>query len=69
MKRFLSILLAILMLAVMLPVTAMAEEVNYVTLELTYGSNVSDEDIAAAKAVYENKQYTTCKAANEAYMA
>ena len=69
MKRFLSILLAILMLAVMLPVTAMAEEVNYVTLELTYGSNVSDEAIAAAKAMYENKQYTTCKAANEAYMA
>ena len=69
MKRFLSILLAILMLAVMLPVTAMAEEVNYVTLELTYGSNVSAEAIAAAKAMYENKQYTTCKAANEAYMA
>ena len=69
MKKFLSILLAILMLAVMLPVTAMAEEVNYVTLELTYGSNVSAEAIAAAKAMYENKQYTTCKAANEAYMA
>ena len=69
MKKFLSILLAILMLAVMLPVTAMADEVNYVTLELTYGSNVSNEAIAAAKAMYENKQYTTCKAANEAYMA
>ena len=69
MKRFLSILLAILMLAVMLPVTAMAEEVNYVTLELTYGSKVSAEAIAAAKAMYENEQYTTCKAANEAYMA
>ena len=69
MKKFLSVALAFLMLAVMLPVTAMAEEVNYVTLELTYGSNVSDEDIAAAKAKYENEQYTTCKAANEAYMA
>ena len=69
MKKLLSVVLAILMLAVMLPVTAMAEEVNYVTLELTYGSNVSNEAIAAAKAVYENKQYTTCKAANEAYMA
>ena len=57
------------MLAVMLPVTAMAEEVNYVTLELTYGSNVSNEAIAAAKVMYENKPYTTCKAANEAYMA
>ena len=69
MKKLLSVALAFLMLAVMLPVTAMAEEVNYVTLELTYGSNVSAEAIAAAKAMYENKQYTTCKAANEAYMA
>ena len=69
MKRFLSILLAILMLAVMLPVSAMAEEVNHVTLELTYGDNVSAEAIADAKAMYENEQYTTCKAANEAYMA
>ena len=69
MKKLLSVALAFLMLAVMLPVTAMANEVNYVTLELTYGSNVSDEAIAAAKAMYENKQYTTCKAANEAYMA
>ena len=69
MKKFLSVALAFLMLAVMLPVTAMAEEVNYVTLELTYGSNVSAEAIAAAKAMYENKQYNTCKAANEAYMA
>ena len=57
------------MLAVMLPVSAMAEEVNYVTLELTYGDNVSAEAIADAKAMYENEQYTTCKAANEAYMA
>jgi len=69
MKKFLSLALAVLMLAVMLPTTALADEVNYVTLELTYGSNVSDEAIAAAKAMYENKQYTTCKAANEAYMA
>ena len=69
MKKFLSVALAFLMLAVMLPVTAMAEEVNYVTLELTYGDNVSAEAIAAAKAMYENEQYTTCKAANEAYMA
>ena len=69
MKKLLSVALAFLMLAVMLPVTAMAEEVNYVTLELTYGNNVSAEAIAAAKAMYENEQYTTCKAANEAYMA
>ena len=57
MKKFLSILLAVLMLAVMLPVTAMADEVNYVTLELTYGSKVSNEAIAAAKVMYENVQY------------
>ena len=69
MKKFLSLALAVLMLAVMLPTTALADEVNYVTLELTYGSNVSAEAIAAAKAMYENKQYNTCKAANEAYMA
>ena len=69
MKKFLSLALAVLMLAVMLPTTALADEVNYVTLELTYGSNVSAEAIAAAKAMYENKPYTTCKAANEAYMA
>lgn len=69
MKKLLSVALAFLMLAVMLPTTALADGVNYVTLELTYGSNVSAEAIAAAKAMYENKQYTTCKAANEAYMA
>ena len=69
MKKFLSVVLAFLMLAVMLPVTAMASETDYVTIELTYGSKVSDEAIATAKAMYENKQYTTCKAANEAYMA
>ena len=68
MKKFLSLALAVLMLAVMLPTTALADEVNYVTLELTYGSNVSAEAIVAAKAMYENKPYTTCKAANEAYM-
>ena len=69
MKKFLSVALAFLMLAVMLPTTALADGVNYVTLELTYGSNVTAEAIAAAKAKYEHEQYTTCKAANEAYMA
>ncbi len=42
---------------------------NYVTLEVTYGSNVEESDIAAAKATYENKKFASCKAANEAYMA
>ena len=46
-----------------------AELTNYATVELTFGSNVSAEDIAAAMAMYKGKQYETCKAANEAYMA
>ena len=45
------------------------ELTNYATIELTFGSNVRDEDIAAAKAQYDGKKYETCKAANEAYMA
>ena len=69
MKKLLSVVLALLMLAVMLPVTAMASETDYVTIELSYGSNVSAEDVTAAKAMYENVKYDTCKAANEAYMA
>ena len=69
MKKFFSLLLALLMLAVMLPVTAMADENNYVTMELVYGANVSADDVTAAKAMYENTKYDTCKAANEAYMA
>ena len=46
-----------------------AEAVNYVTLELSFGANVAEEDVAAAKALYTQKKYETCKAANEAYMA
>lgn len=46
-----------------------ADENNYVTVELTYGSNVSGEDVATAKNIYANKKYDTCKDANEAYMA
>lgn len=45
------------------------ELVNYVTLELVFGDNVANEDVVAAKALYEQKKYETCKAANEAYMA
>ena len=33
MKKLLSVVLALLMLAVMLPVTAMAEDTNYCTIE------------------------------------
>ena len=49
MKRFLSILLAILMLAVMLPVTAMAEE-NYVMISGITG--VENEKYASFEAAY-----------------
>ena len=49
MKRFLSILLAILMLAVMLPVTAMAEE-NYVMISGIKG--VESEKYASFEAAY-----------------
>lgn len=45
------------------------ELVNYVTLELVFGDNVADEDVVAAKALYAQEKYETCKAANEAYMA
>ena len=65
-----SIILAAAMLLSLLPVTALAvDEKNYVTLELTYGDNVSDDAEAAARQVYEDVKYDTCKAANEAYMA
>ena len=58
----------------LLPTAALADEgaaepENYVTLELTYGSSVTGESIAAAKTMYEGKKYDTCKAANEAFMA
>lgn len=49
--------------------TTTTEVASYVTVELEFGSNVSAEDIAAAKALYEGKKFDTCKAANEAYMA
>lgn len=45
------------------------ELVNYVTLELVFGSNVAAEDVTAAKALYAQEKFETCKAANEAYMA
>ena len=68
MKKLLTMLLTLVMV---LGVTTMAwaSENDYVTIELAYGSNVSAEDVAAAKALYEGTKYDTCKAANEAYMA
>lgn len=68
MKKLLATILALVM-ALGLCSVSWADENNYVTVELTYGSNVSDEDVATAKGIYANKKYDTCKAANEAYMA
>lgn len=70
MKRFLSILLAILMLAVMLPVTAMAAD-GYVTVTITYNgefSNKYQDAVTAAEAAI-NRQYSTLKAAQDAFAA
>ena len=68
MKKLLATILA-LVVALGLCSVSWADENNYVTVELTYGSNGSAEDVAAAKALYEGTKYDTCKAANEAYMA
>lgn len=68
MKKLLATILALVM-ALGLCSVSWADENNYVTVELTYGSNVSAEDVAAAKALYEGTKYDTCKAANEVYMA
>ena len=72
MKKLLATILALVMALVMalgLCSVSWANENNYVTVELTYGSNVSGEDVTTAKGIYANKKYDTCRAANEAYMA
>lgn len=71
--RVWSMLLAVAMLLSLLPTMALAVEgesdENYVTLELTYGGNVTGEDQTKAKTEYEGRKYTSCAEANEAYMA
>ena len=57
MKKLLSVVLALLMLAVMLPVTAMAEDTNYCTIEGVNGK--FDTLTAAAKAWRESKSIAT----------
>ena len=57
MKKLLSVVLALLMLAVMLPVTAMAEDTNYCTIEGVNGK--FDTLTAAAKAWRESKGVVT----------
>ena len=64
MKKLLSVVLALLMLAVMLPVTAMAEDTNYCTIEgITKADGTTlkhfDTLTAAAKAWRESKQIVT----------
>ena len=71
MKRFLSILLAVLMLAVMLPVTAMAAD-GYVTVTITYNGEFSiakADAVTAAEATINGQQYSTLKAAQDAFAA
>ena len=71
MKKFLSILLAILMLAVMLPVTAMAVD-GYVTVTITYNEEFSSahaDAVTAAEAAINGQQYSTLKAAQDAFAA
>ena len=57
MKKLLSVVLALLMLAVMLPVVAMADEANYCTIEGVNGK--FDTLTAAAKAWRESKGVVT----------
>ena len=57
MKKLLSVVLALLMLAVMLPVTAMADDANYCTIEGVDGK--FDTLTAAAKAWRESKGVVT----------
>ena len=69
MKKFLSLALALLMLAVMLPVTAMADA-GYVTVTITYNeefSNKNAEAVTAAENAINGKQYSTLKEALDAF--
>ena len=71
MKKFLSVALAFLMLAVMLPTTALAEE-GYVTVTITYNGEFSSayaDAVTAAEAAINGQQYSTLKAAQDAFAA
>ena len=71
MKKFLSLALALLMLAVMLPVTAMADA-GYVTVTITYNGSFSSahaEAVTAAEAAINGQHYATLKAAQDAFAA
>ena len=71
MKKFLSVALAFLMLAVMLPVTAMAVD-GYVTVTITYNEEFSSthvDEVTVAEAAINGQQYSTLKAAQDAFAA
>ena len=71
MKKLLSVVLALLMLAVMLPVTAMAAD-GYVTVTITYNGEFSiahADAVTAAEATINGQQYSTLKAAQDAFAA
>ena len=71
MKKLLSVVLALLMLAVMLPVTAMAAD-GYVTVTITYNEGFSSahaDAVTAAEAAINGQQYSTLKAAQDAFAA
>ena len=71
MKKFLSVALAFLMLAVMLPVVAMAAD-GYVTVTITYNGKFSSaqaDAVTAAEAAINGQQYSTLKAAQDAFAA
>ena len=71
MKKLLSVVLALLMLAVMLPVTAMAVD-GYVTVTITYNEKFSSarvDAVTAAEAAINGQQYSTLKAAQDAFAA
>ena len=71
MKKLLSVVLALLMLAVMLPVTAMAAD-GYVTVTITYNEEFSSahaDAVTAAEAAINGQQYSTLKAAQDAFAA
>ena len=70
MKKLLAMALALLMVAVLLPVTAMAAD-GYVTVTITYNgefSNAHQDAVTAAEAAI-NGQYSTLKAAQDAFAA
>ena len=71
MKKLLAMALALLMVAVLLPVTAMAED-GFVTVTIDYNSDYANENpnqITAAEDIINDMHYDTVKAAHDAFAA